>query len=484
MTEIVVGFALVAVVLLATPLVSGIVDRSPLSFAFLFLLLGLALGKSGFGLIELDIHDPLLEVIATLTLALVLFLDAVKLQIEELRSRWFVPALTLGPGTTLIIALLAGAITWLIGLPVIVGFIGGAILASTDPVVLRELIRDGRIPRSVRQTLRIEAGMNDLVVLPTILILAAVATASSSGAQEWIVFLAKLLLLGPAIGFVVGGLGSWLMVRIDKATPIRRELQSMYGIGLVLGSYAAGTAVGGDGFLAAFAAGLAVVLLNQTLCDCFLEYGEVTSEMAMLLSFILFGIVLSGLVPDISLGPALVLALISIFLIRPLSLGLVLLRAHMSWEARGFVAWFGPRGLNSLLLALLVVQLHVEGAEILMGAVGVVVLVSTILHGASARPAIKWYAKRIQQSVHEEEREADAAGIFGGHENEVPRVSVDELNTMLQSGEPPILLDVRSRFSYESDGIRIAQDERVQPDELGNWLVDRKPDRRVVAYCT
>ncbi|MDG0866550.1 cation:proton antiporter domain-containing protein [Candidatus Lucifugimonas marina] len=484
MNEIVVGFALVAVVLLATPIISGVVDRSPLSFAFLFLLLGLALGESGFGVIDLDIHDRLLEVIATLTLSLVLFLDAVKLQIEELRSRWFVPALTLGPGTTLIISLLAAAIAWLIDLPIIVGFIGGAVLASTDPVVLRELIRDHRIPRSVRQTLRIEAGMNDLVVLPTVLILAAIATSSSSGAQAWIVFIAKLLLLGPAIGFVVGGLGSWLMVRIDKATPIRRELQSMYGLGLVLGSYAAGTAVGGDGFLAAFAAGLAVVLLNQTLCDCFLEYGEVTSEMAMLLSFILFGIVLSGLIPDISLGPALALALIAIFLIRPLSLTLVLLRAHMSWEARGFVAWFGPRGLNSLLLALLVVQLHVEGAEILMGAVGVIVFVSTILHGASSGPAVKWYAKRIQHSVHEEEREADAAGIFEGHSEEVPRVTPDVLNSMLQSNEPPILLDVRSRFSYEGDGFRIAEDVRVQPDELGDWLLDREPDRRVVAYCT
>jgi len=484
MTEIVVGFALVAIVLLATPLISGVVDRSPLSFAFLFLLLGIALGDSGFGLIELDLHDRLLEIIATLTLALVLFLDAVKLQISELRSRWFVPALTLGPGTALIITLIAFSITWLTDLPLIVGFIGGAILASTDPVVLRELIRDNRIPRSVRQTLRIEAGMNDLVVLPTILILAAIATASSTGAQDWVVFLSKLLLIGPAIGFAIGGAGSWLMIRIDRRTPIRRELQSMYGLGLVLGSYAAGTAVGGDGFLAAFAAGLAVVLLNQTLCDCFLEYGEVTSEMAMLVSFILFGIVLSGLMPDIAWGPALLLAGIVIFLIRPGSLVLVLLRSHMSWEARGFVAWFGPRGLNSLLLALLVVQLHVDGAETLMGAVGIVVLVSTILHGASARPAIKWYAKRIQGSVHEEEREADAAGIFEGHGESIPRVSVDDLELRLNSEEPPIVLDVRSRFSYESDGFRIAQDIRVQPDELSSWMLENEPGRKVVAYCT
>ncbi len=484
MNEIVVGFALIAIVLLVTPLISGYVDRSPLSFAFLFLLLGIAIGEGGIGLMELDVHDQILEVVATLTLSLVLFLDAVKLQISELKSRWIVPALTLGPGTALIITLIAVTISWLIGLPLILGFIGGAILASTDPVVLGEIIRDSRIPRSVRQTLRIEAGMNDLVVLPTILILIAVATAASSGISEWIIFLLKLLVLGPVIGFAIGGAGSWLMVRIVRKTPIRRELQSLYGLGLVFGSFAGGTAVGGDGFLAAFAAGLAVVLLNQTLCDCFLEYGEVTSEMAMLLSFILFGVVLSGLTADIQYGPALALAAIAIFIIRPFSLIAVLTRAHLSWEARGFIAWFGPRGLNSLLLALLVIHAHVDGGIELLGAVGVVVIVSTVLHGASANPAAGWYARRIQKEVHEEEREVDAAGIFESHSEGVERVSVEDLQSDLQSADPPLVLDVRSRHAFESDGYRIAEDVRVQPDELGAWLEQNKPDRRVVAYCT
>ncbi len=484
MNEIVAGFALIAVVLLATPLISGLVDRSPLSFAFLFLLLGLALGEGGLSLIELDSHSLILEIAATLTLSLVLFLDAVKLQVEELRRRWLVPVLVLGPGTLIIIALGAGSIAWLIGLPILVAFMGGAILASTDPVVLREVIRDTRIPRSIRQALRIEAGMNDVVVLPTILILIAVAASASSSFGEWSSFLAKLLLLGPALGFVIGGAGSWAMFQIDKITPIRRELQSIYGLGLVLGSYAAGTAVGGDGFLAAFAAGLAVVLLNQTLCDCFLEYGEVTSEMAMLLSFILFGIVLSGILPDAPLWSTLGLAALVIFVIRPLSLGFVLLRAKMSWEARGFIAWFGPRGLNSLLLALLVVQADLEDAELLLAVVGMVVLVSTILHGASATPLTSWYARRIQNAVHDEERESDAAGIFEAHDETVPRITVEELRTLMDSDQPPLVLDVRSRMSYEHDNGRLPGDVRVLADQVAEWARVNKPDRRVVAYCT
>ena len=283
------AFGLVAIIMVVTALVSGAVERSPLSFPILFLGLGLLLGESGFGLLEMGPHDPILEVVAALTLSLVLFLDALNLQVEELGRRWLIPALILGPGTALIITLGALPLALMLGFGWLIAFIGGAILASTDPVVLRELVRDSRVPRSVRQVLKIEAGTNDIIVLPVILVLIAVAQVQGRDMAGWAGFLAQLLLLGPAIGFAIGGLGSWLMNRVDARMNIRREHQSFYGIGLVLAAFGAATAAGGDGFLAAFAAGLAVVLLNQRLCDCFMEYGEVTSEMAMLLAFVLFG---------------------------------------------------------------------------------------------------------------------------------------------------------------------------------------------------
>tara|TARA_B110000263_G_C14868976_1_gene312113 strand:- start:118 stop:387 length:270 start_codon:yes stop_codon:yes gene_type:complete len=87
-------------------------------------------------------------------------------------------------------------------------FIGVAVLASTDPVVLREIVRDEPIPRPVRQELDIEAGMNDLVVLPVLLVLIAVATDQAGGTTDWAIFLVKLLVLGSVIGFAVGGVGS------------------------------------------------------------------------------------------------------------------------------------------------------------------------------------------------------------------------------------------------------------------------------------
>ncbi len=478
------AFGLIAAVLVVTALASGAVERSPLTFPLLFLGLGVLLGERGVGLLQIGPHSPILEVVATLTLSLVLFLDAVNLQVHELGKRWIVPFLILGPGTGLIIALTAVPLSLLLGFSWLMAFVGGAVLASTDPVVLREIVRDTRIPRSVRQVLKIEAGMNDIVVLPVILVLIAVIQAQGGSAGDWSVFLAKLLLLGPAIGFVIGGLGSWLMTKVDHHMRVRREHQAVYGIGLVLAAYAAATVVGGDGFLSAFAAGLAVTLLNQSLCDCFLEYGEVTSEMAMLLAFVLFGAVLSNMLGTINLPLTLGLAGLVVFVIRPAILNLVLARAKMSWEAKAFVSWFGPRGLNSLLLALLVVQADIPSAEFLLAAVGVVVIASVAIHGASAAPVSAWYERRVNTATLAEEREGTADALFSGHDGEVARITPDELQVLLAGTNPPTVLDVRTRSSYERDGAQIPGSVRVLPDQVTEWVDVNKPEGLVVTYCT
>ena len=484
MSDLALTFALIAGLLITTALASGLVERSPLTFPLIFLSLGLLLGDMGLGVVTVQSRDLILEVVAILTLCLVLFLDAVNLDVDELGNRWLIPAIILGPGTGLIIALGALPLALLLGFSWPVAFIGGAALASTDPVVLREIIRDERIPRSVRQVLKIEAGMNDMVVLPVVLLLIALARTQVGDTVQWPVFLVQLLLLGPVVGFAVGGLGSWLMNKVDSLWGIRREYQSLYGLGLVLAAYAASTVAGGDGFLGAFAAGLAVVLLNQRLCECFLEYGEVTSEMAMLLAFVLFGVVLSGSLGTVSIRVTLLLAGLIIFVIRPSVLGLMLSRTRMSWEAHGFVSWFGPRGLNSLLLALLAVQAGVAGSELLLATVGVVVLASVTIHGATAKPFVAWYGWRAARDTLEEERESTAVGLFRADQSVVRHVTPEELRGMLRDPHPPVVLDVRSRSSYERDRARIPESVRVLPDQVVEWAIDRPVDRPIVAYCT
>ncbi len=484
MSELVLGIGLVAVVLTVAALASGIVERAPLSFPIIFLGLGFLLGATG--VIQLELDAPILQVVAIVSLSLVFFLDAVNVQVDELRQDWQVPLLSLGPGTLLTIFGVAGAAYLLVNTSPLESLLLGAILASTDPVVLRDILRDTRIPRSVRRALSVEAGMNDIVVLPIALVLIALLTAQIGGVGDLLSFVVVTLLLSPLVGLAVGGACAWLMGRADALFGIRREYQALYGIGLVLAAYVAGQAVGGSGFLAAFFAGLAINLFNITLCNCFLEYGEVTSEMMMLLAFVLFGVVLSPLLGTVTLLPTLALAFVLLFIVRPLEIMLIFRRASISNEARLFIGWFGPRGLSSLLFALLLVLANAPGSERLMGITGVVVIVSVILHGVSATPLSSWYGRRVAQGdTLAEERESTFTGLFDGDAGKDElRITPQALAAQLQSEHPPLVLDVRSRGHYVSDEGQIPGSIRVLPDQVEEWASKRDKDRSIVAYCT
>lgn len=136
-----------------------------------------------------------------------------------------------------------------------------------------------------------------------------------------------------------------------------------------------------------------------------------------------------------------------IFVIRPAILNLVLARGKMSWEAKLFVSWFGPRGLNSLLSALLVVQAGIPGGELLLAVVGVVVIASVAIHWASAAQVNAWYERRVTTATLPEEREGTSDALFGGHDRDVSRITPQELEALLFGTSPPTVLDVRIRFS-------------------------------------
>lgn len=484
MHELLIPFALVAAVLILSGLVSGVVRQAPISVPIIFLGLGFALGERGLGLVLVDVHDEALEIVGVLSLSFVLFLDAVNLRFDEGKKAWQVPMLALGPGTLLTIGLVAMAAAALLGTPLLESLLLGAILASIDPVVLRDVVRDERVPRSIRQALATEAGTNDIVVLPIILILTTIMLGETGGTGDWLAMLARLFLLGPIAGLVVGFVSVWLIEQVRTRIAISREYRALYGVGTVLAAFVAGEAVGGSGFLAVFAAGAVIVATDYDLCDCFLEYGEVTAEMAMLLAFVLFGALLSSLLGTIALVPTLAFAALVLLVARPLAIGLVLRRADISRHARLFIGWFGPRGLASLLFALLAVSRGVPGAERLLAVTGVVVITSVIAHGVSATPLISAYARHASAEVLPEEREATATGLFGGEPEGVPRITPEVLAAQLAGRDPPLVLDVRSSAARDPDGARIPGALRVPPDAVQQWMVGQTRDRPIVTYCT
>ncbi|HEU5422975.1 MAG TPA: cation:proton antiporter, partial [Nitrolancea sp.] len=405
MPDLETALALLAVVLLVAALFSGLVARLPLSFPMIFLGLGFLLGERGLGVIHIGVDDPALEAIAIVSLSFVLFLDAINLRFDELGPGWRVPLLALGPGTLLTVALVALGAALALGLSPLNALLLGAILASVDPVVLRDVARDRRIPRSIRLALTTEAGTNDVIVLPLVLVLSAIEIGGVSGVTAWLALLARLFLLGPLVGAALGFALVWLIAKARAHELISREYRALYGVGGVLAAYVAGEAVGGSGFLAVFAAGVVVAATDYDLCDCFLEFDEVTAEMAMLLAFILFGALLSTLLGSVPPARTLLFALLVLAVARPLALGVVLARAVVSRPARLFMGWFGPRGLSSLLFGLLVVRRGVPDGERLLALSGAVVVVSVVLHGVSEVPLAGWYGRAVERQTLPEERE-------------------------------------------------------------------------------
>ncbi|HET6313131.1 MAG TPA: cation:proton antiporter [Chloroflexia bacterium] len=379
--------ALIGVVIMIAALISGLIERSNLPQVAVFLALGAVLGPPGLGIVNVTLDSPVLRVVATLSLTLVLFTDALSLNLQDLRKHLGLTVLVLGPGTLLSAVLIAGLGWWLLGLPLAAAVIVGAALASTDPVLLRGFLRRRDIPSTTRQALRLESGLNDVVLLPIVLVAMTFLGLGngSGGAAEspnWARLALDLLLLGPGAGVLIGLLAVATLDLVRRRIGIRRDYESLYSLGVAFAAFAAAEAVHGSGFLAAFAAGLTIAALDVELCDCFLEYGETTAEMALLFTFVLFGSSLIWTAFNVW-SLAAVLFAVLVLLVRPLAFSIALLRTRLNRYDRFLISWFGPRGLSTLLLVLLPVFAGVEGGAQMFAICSLVVLLSVVVHGGT-----------------------------------------------------------------------------------------------------
>ena len=292
MESFVTSVALIGIVIIVASLLSGMIERSGFPLVAIFLLIGAAIGPWGFGIADVGFHSPALHALAMLGLALLLFSDAVTLDTKQLRSRARMAWRLLGPGT-LVPATITALTAWiLLGLSGPAAAILGAALASTDPVLLRTVLRSKALPEMPRLALRLETGMNDVVLLPIVILSMLmlpgghVAVSTSVANENVGRSILGLFVLGPALGALVGGLGITALAWVRSRTGVRRDYESLYALGLAFTSFAVAEAVGGSGFVAAFVAGLLVAAKDVELCDCFLEYGEATAEMLLLLTFV------------------------------------------------------------------------------------------------------------------------------------------------------------------------------------------------------
>ncbi|GHO87437.1 cation:proton antiporter domain-containing protein [Dictyobacter formicarum] len=530
--------ALVGVVIIIASLLSGVIEKSGFPQVAAFLALGAALGPVGLNMLHITLDSPILHIVSTLSLALVLFTDAIALDFSEIRKAGLLVLLVLGPGT-LLSAFLIGVAGWgLLGLAPAAAALVGAALASTDPVLLRGLLRREEVPSTARLVLRLESGLNDIVLLPIVLVaMVFLSPHASTTPADWARLALDLLILGPGAGVLVGVVGVATLDLIRKRVSIRRDYESIYSLGIAFAAYAAAEAVHGSGFLAAFAAGLTISLLDVELCDCFLEYGETTAEMTLLFTFVLFGssLIWSGLT-QIS-GMVILFALLAL-LVRPVAFLISLVRVKLSLRDRLLISWFGPRGLSSLLLILLPVFAGLPGAQALFPICSLVVILSVIVHGSAPMFLLARKKRRSSSLPHEKgpgNEPASACAFEGEHRlgdepaKERPRrlpvavpvlsppkpaeeqqdgtasvrtevaepvkegrplssirISVDELRDLWRRKDPVIILDVRKLRPYGASSEQAKGAIRLSPEravahatELGlprdGWLI---------GYCT
>lgn len=531
------ALTIIGIVIVVSALLSGLIEKSGLPQVAVFLAIGAALGPAGLGLVDVTLGSQTLRVVATLSLTLVLFTDAVSLNISEVKRHGALAFRMLGPGTLLSAALGAVAAWWLLGLPPAAAAILGAALASTDPVLLRGLLRRRDIPNSARQALQLESGLNDAVLLPVVIVaIAFLGQAEPLNAAGWAKLGLNLFILGPGAGVAVGLLGVAALDLVRKRIGIRRDYESLYSLGIAFSAFAAAEAVHGSGFLAAFAAGLTIAALDVELCDCFVEYGGVTAEMMLLLTFVLLGtsLIWSGF--TVLSGATLLFAAIVILLRPPVYL-LSLYGSRVDKRACLLIAWYGPSGLSSLLLILLPVFAGIPGTDRLFAICSLAVLVSIVVHGGSPMLLARMARRRAQ----EEARHAnvpDVAKEFGkapvsSAAGEPPKVdgtrslpvldvsskslggdleaahsadgsardsttpadgpeqigsqsiSLDELRRLEQSGEPVIILDVRTERSLDTSDQQARGAIRLPPDNVAQRAreLGLPKDAWLIAYC-
>lgn len=471
--NLIASLAIIGIVIIVSALLSGLIDRSGLPQVAVFLFIGAALGPFGLGVFDATLDSPVLRIVATLSLTLVLFTDAVTLSVSEVKRNAGLAFRMLGPGTILCAALTALAAWWLLQLSFAAAAVLGAALASTDPVLLRGLLRRPDLSPETRHALRLESGLNDAVLLPMVVVAIALTGHHYQDVGSFTRMGFGLFILGPGAGVAIGLMGVSALDLIRKRLGVRRDYESLYSLGIAFTAFAAAEAVHGSGFLAAFAAGLTIAALDVELCDCFIEYGGVTAEMLLLLTFVIFGssLIWTGF-SDLN-ASTIIFASFTLLIRVPVYL-LSLLGSNVNRRGRLLIAWFGPRGLSSLLLILLAVFAGMPGSERLFQICSLVVLISVVIHGASPMLLTRFSNKveaeppeQPEPPAPEPPKESRALPVI-----ESPMavgtqsITLEELGHLQNSGDEVIILDSRTERSRDTSNSQAKGSVRMNPENV------------------
>ncbi|MFK8015285.1 MAG: cation:proton antiporter [Gammaproteobacteria bacterium] len=391
--------ATVALGLLLFALVSKRLDGSVLTPPLIFVAFGFAIGDGGFGVAMVNPGRDGIHLLAEITLILVLFADAARIDLKVLRRDHSLPTRMLLIALPLtIVAGSVAAMTLFPNLGVFEATMLAAILAPTDAALGQAVVTSRHVPVRIRQAVNVESGLNDGIALPAVLLFAAMAGAHHGphGAGGWGAFVAAQLILGPLVGGLVGAGGARIIDTAIERGYIGTAAQGLAVLALIALCFALAEMVGGNGFIAAFVGGIAFGNVVRHDCEFLFEFMESEGQLLTLVTFLVFGAVLlpEGLVHVD--GATLLYALLSLSVLRMLPVWLSLLGTGVRLPTALFLGWFGPRGLASILFLLVILEeagmLHESR---LLSVTVVTVALSVLLHGISAAPFARRYGAMV-----------------------------------------------------------------------------------------
>jgi NhaP-type Na+/H+ or K+/H+ antiporter len=394
--------ALIALFTLVYSSVAGAVERTWVSGPIVFTCFGLLVGPLGLDLLSWETDGETIRSLAEVTLAMVLFTDAAGADMSVLKKTAGLPARLLLIGLPLTIVFGFGVGVLLVdSLSLFTIALLATMLAPTDAALGKAVVTNESVPDNIRQGLNVESGLNDGICVPILFVFLALALDKAGDAGPWTLAI-KLVVEEIGIGLAVGLLLTLAAAKLLKTALRRKWLTPTWiqipVVALALSCFAVAQLLGGSGFIAAFSGGLLFGALAKTERDEFLLAAEGTGDTLALITWVIFGSAVVGQAIGHFSWTILLYALLSLTLIRMLPVFVALAGSGISTEGKLFIGWFGPRGLASIVFAVIVLDSKLPNADLVAMTVTCTIILSIIAHGISANPLVTAFAAKTRSS--------------------------------------------------------------------------------------
>lgn len=387
--------AIVAATILGVTACSRFLTGTPVTPTMIFVAVGVLVGPLVLGEVDLSSSGSPVRTLAEATLALVLFSDASRVDLRELRRERSFPLRLLGIGLPLTIAAGALLASLLFGaLDISEALLLAVCLAPTDAALGQAVVTDERVPERIRQALNVESGLNDGICVPVLLIVLATAETASGleGGREALQIVAEEIGWGMVGGLVAGALAGLIIVRAGRRGLIAPGWRQTISVAAAFLAYGLAAGLGGSGFIGAFVAGMTFGWFIRRSTEDLTVFDENLGQLLDAVTFIIFGAVLLGPALEELSWQVVLYALLSLTVVRMVPVAVALIGSRTRRPTVGFLGWFGPRGLASIVFAVIVVEeSNLPHVSTIVVTTYLTVGLSVLLHGLTAAPLARRY---------------------------------------------------------------------------------------------